>query len=70
MYHRIHRLARTRPAREWGRRQFLQDVFVRVINLVCLLHTGPAETHGRTETAFGHTVQESGGLRHGAHPDC
>lgn len=40
-----------------------------VINLVCLLHTGPAETHGRTETAFGHTVQESGGLRHGAHPD-
>uniref|UniRef100_A0A8C1N4E9 Talin 2 n=1 Tax=Cyprinus carpio TaxID=7962 RepID=A0A8C1N4E9_CYPCA len=28
VHHRIHRLARTRPACEWARRQLLQDVFV------------------------------------------
>uniref|UniRef100_A0A8C2PQQ3 Talin 2 n=1 Tax=Cyprinus carpio TaxID=7962 RepID=A0A8C2PQQ3_CYPCA len=28
LHHRIHRLARTRPACEWARRQLLQDVFV------------------------------------------
>ncbi len=44
--------------------------WVSVINLMCLLHTGPAETHGRTETAVGRAVQESGGLSHRAHPDC